>query len=350
MEIEAPTALMDPKFKDGIVVRAGETFAIDAEISGTPLPRVKWFKEGTEIGMASRRMEVIKTFGHTVLTVRDCIGVDGGHYVLSLSNAAGKKDIMVNVKVLDRPGPPEEKDGGTEIDGYIVEKRDKEGIRWTRCNKRSLSDVRFRCTGLTEGHSYEFRVTAENSAGVGVPSEPTRYIKACDPIYPPGPPYNPRVTDHTTTSVSLAWTKPIYDCGAPVTGYAVQVKEATDEEWKTCTPSTGVQETHFTVSKLKENEEYHFRMCAINAGGVGEPSDIPGIVITSQRLEAPEIELDPDLRKVVSVRACATLRLCVKIRGRPEPEVKWEKVDGLLSERAQIEVTSSYTMLVILTM
>ncbi|KFV53850.1 Titin, partial [Gavia stellata] len=35
------------------------------------------------------------------------------------------------------------------------------------------------------------------------------------------------------------------------------------------------------------------------------------------------------------------------IRGRPEPEVKWEKAEGIISERAQIEVTSSYTMLVI---
>ncbi|NWH30722.1 TITIN protein, partial [Chaetops frenatus] len=35
------------------------------------------------------------------------------------------------------------------------------------------------------------------------------------------------------------------------------------------------------------------------------------------------------------------------IKGRPEPEVKWEKAEGTISERAQIEVTSSYTMLVI---
>ncbi|NXW64020.1 TITIN protein, partial [Eurystomus gularis] len=35
------------------------------------------------------------------------------------------------------------------------------------------------------------------------------------------------------------------------------------------------------------------------------------------------------------------------IKGRPEPEVKWEKAEGKISERAQIEVTGSYTMLVI---
>uniref|UniRef100_A0A673BTG9 Titin n=1 Tax=Sphaeramia orbicularis TaxID=375764 RepID=A0A673BTG9_9TELE len=61
-----------------------------------------------------------------------------------------------------------ESDGGSEIDGYILEKRDKEGVRWTKCNKRRLNDLRFRCTGLTEGHYYQFRISAENAAGVGV--------------------------------------------------------------------------------------------------------------------------------------------------------------------------------------
>ncbi|XP_031677925.1 titin [Oncorhynchus kisutch] len=466
MEIEAPTASMDPKFKDGIVVRAGETFVIRADILGTPLPRVKWLKDGKEIDKTTPRTEVVKTFERTVLTVLDCVRVDGGQFVLSLSNVAGKKDIPVNVKVLDRPGPPDgplkitgvtaekatlhwshplqdggasvshyiiekrvtnrvswtvvqpetqavsykvtklvpgteyifrvkavnrfgtgeplesdpvtaccpfkppsspstpeasaitsdsmvltwnrpENDGGSEIDGYIVEKRDKDGVRWTKCNKRRLNDIRFRCTGLAEGHSYEFRVSAENSAGVGVPSEPTGYIKACDPLYPPGPPYNPRVTDQSTTTVSISWAKPIYDGGATIKGYVVEMKEVTEEEWTTCTPPTGVEETHFTVKTLKENGEYNFHVCAINTEGVGEPADVPGTVVTSERLEAPEIELDSELRKMVSVRACATLRLFVPFKGKPQPVVKWSKMEGPLTERAHIEVTSTYTVLVI---
>ncbi|KAL0977975.1 hypothetical protein UPYG_G00164200 [Umbra pygmaea] len=466
MEIQAPTALIDPKIKDGIAVHAGETFCIDAKIFGTPLPRVKWLKDGKEFNTTTQRMDVLKTLEHTALTVKDCIRVDGGQFVLSLSNVAGKTDIPVHVKVFDRPGPPEgpmkitgvtaekvtlhwghplhdggasilhytlekrvtnrvswtlvdpeiqhisykvtklipgteyifrvkavnkfglgeplesdpvsaccpfkppsapstpeatvitsdtmvltwirpEDDGGSEIDGYIMEKRDKEGIRWTKCNKRRLTDTRFRCTGLNEGHSYEFRVSAENSAGVGVPSEPTGYIKACDPLFPPGPPYAPRVTDHSTTSVSLSWTKPIYDGGAAIKGYAVEVKEVAEDAWTTCTPPVGVEETQFTVKRLKENGEYNFRICAINSEGIGEPADVQETVVTSERLEAPEIELDSELRKIVSVRACGTLRLFLQIRGKPEPEVKWSKVEGCLSERAEIEVTNSYTVLVI---
>uniref|UniRef100_A0A8C5FG69 Fibronectin type-III domain-containing protein n=1 Tax=Gadus morhua TaxID=8049 RepID=A0A8C5FG69_GADMO len=65
--------------------------------------------------------------------------------------------------------------------------------------------------------------------------------------------------------------------------------------------------------------------------------------MAAEKLEAPEIELDAELRKIVNVRSCSTLRLLVAIRGRPDPVVKWSKAEGPLNERAHIEVTSSYT-------
>lgn len=465
-EIEAPRVSMDPKYKDIIIVNAGDTFVLDADIHGKPIPDVAWIKDGKDIDINVARMEIKSSIQRTSLTVKDCIRTDGGHYILKLSNVGGEKSIPITVKVLDRPGPPDgvlkvsgvtaekcylawnppsqdgganishyiiEKretsrlswtqvasdvqaishkvtkllpgneyifrvmavnkygigeslesepvvaknpyhtpsapttpevtaiakdsmvvtwghpvdDGGAEIEGYILEKRDKDGIRWVKCNKKRLTDLRFRATGLTEGHFYEFRVSAENAAGVGDTSEPSIFYRACDVIYVPGPPNNPKVIDTTKSTVSLAWSKPIYDGGANIKGYTVEIKEINADDWITCTPSTGVQSRHFTVTNMKENTEYNIRICAINSEGVGEPANISGTVVAADKLEAPEIELDANLRKVVSVRAGGTLRLFVPIKGRPEPEVKWEKVEGALSERAQIEVTGSYTMLVV---
>uniref|UniRef100_A0A6I8T110 Titin n=1 Tax=Xenopus tropicalis TaxID=8364 RepID=A0A6I8T110_XENTR len=452
-EIDAPRASLDPKYKDVIIVNAGDTFVLEADIHGKPIPDIAWSKDGKELEAATARMEIKSTIQKTTLIVKDCVRVDGGQYVLNLSNVGGTKSIPITVKVLDRPGPPEgplkvtgvtaekcylawgppahdgganishytiekretsrlswtqvasnvqalshkvtklltgneyifrvvavnkygigeplesepvlarnpfkppsapstpevtaitkdsmvvtwgrpQDDGGAEIEGYILEKRDKDGIRWTKCNKKRLTDLRLRVTGLTEGHFFEYRVSAENAAGVGEPSEPSIFYRACDAIYPPGPPSNPKVTDASRSSVSLAWSKPIYDGGAQVSGYVIEMKESTADEWTTCTPPTGLQGKQFTVTKLKENTEYCFRICAMNSEGVGEPAAIPGTVIAADKLEPPEIELDADLRKTVTVRASGTL-------------LKWEKAESTLSDRAQIEVTSSYTMLVI---
>uniref|UniRef100_A0A4W5MP54 Titin n=1 Tax=Hucho hucho TaxID=62062 RepID=A0A4W5MP54_9TELE len=73
-----------------------------------------------------------------------------------------------------------------------------------------------------ESHIYEFRVLAENVSGVGEPSSPTVFYKALDPIFRPGAPVNPKVTDISKTSVFLSWGKPIYDGGCEIQGYIVE--------------------------------------------------------------------------------------------------------------------------------
>lgn len=72
-------------------------------------------------------------------------------------------------------------DGGSDIIGYSVEKKEKKAVRWMRASKKSVADLSFEVTGLTEGVEYEFRVFAENRAGFGEPSEtsmPVRTIVA----------------------------------------------------------------------------------------------------------------------------------------------------------------------------
>uniref|UniRef100_A0A672TI66 Titin n=1 Tax=Strigops habroptila TaxID=2489341 RepID=A0A672TI66_STRHB len=215
------------------------------------------------------------------------------------------------------------------------------------CNKRLISELRYRVTGLIENHDYEYRVSAENAAGLSEPSPPSIYYKACDPIYKPGPPNNPKVVDVTRSSVFLSWGKPIYDGGSEIQGYIVEKCDVSDGEWAICTPPTGIKNTHMEVEKLVEKHEYKFRICAVNKAGVGEHADVPGSVVVEEKMEAPDLDLDMELRKIVNVRAGGSLRLFVPIRGRPTPEVKWGKMDGDIREAAIIDTTSSFTSLVL---
>uniref|UniRef100_A0A3Q0QUE4 Titin n=1 Tax=Amphilophus citrinellus TaxID=61819 RepID=A0A3Q0QUE4_AMPCI len=200
---------------------------------------------------------------------------------------------------------------------------------------------------VSERPLYEFRVAAENAAGVGMPSVPTVYYKALDPVFKPGPPNNPKVVDTSRSTVSLTWGKPIYDGGCEVQAYIVEACNGASDEWFMCTPPTGIVNTKFTVTKLLEKHEYQFRVCAINKVGIGEHADVPGKILLEEKLEAPDLELDADMRKMINIRAASTLRLFVPVRGRPAPEVKWGKADGEIKETAQIDNTSSYASLVI---
>uniref|UniRef100_A0A8D3AWU0 Titin n=1 Tax=Scophthalmus maximus TaxID=52904 RepID=A0A8D3AWU0_SCOMX len=218
-------------------------------------------------------------------------------------------------------------------------------MRWVKCNKRTVTDLRFKASGLTPGHEYEFRILAENNAGLSQPSPSSPFYKAIDTIFQPGPPGNPRVLDTTKSSITLAWNKPVYDGGSEITGYIVETCLPEEDEWTIHTPKKGWTATSFTITNLKENQDYKINICATNCEGVGEPAAVPGTPKAEDRLLPPEIELGADLRKVVSIRACSTLRLFVPIKGRPAPEVKWSREHGVSLDKANIEITPSFTTL-----
>lgn len=80
-------------------------------------------------------------------------------------------------------------DGGNEIKHYILERREKKSLRWVKVSsKRPITELRHRVTNLTEGNEYEFRVMAENGAGIGPASSTSRLFKCKEPTSAPSAP------------------------------------------------------------------------------------------------------------------------------------------------------------------
>uniref|UniRef100_A0A8C7ZRA3 Titin n=1 Tax=Oryzias sinensis TaxID=183150 RepID=A0A8C7ZRA3_9TELE len=162
-------------------------------------------------------------------------------------------------------------DGGTPITNFNIERKDRVGLRWVKCNKRKVKDLQFKTTGLVPGHEYEFRITAENAAGVSAPSVSSPFYKATDALYKPGPPCNPRVLDTTKSSITVAWNKPSYDGGSDISGYIVETcmpcEKEEEEEWTIVTPKDGLLTTN-----LEPGMEYEYRVYAENIVGIGKAS------------------------------------------------------------------------------
>uniref|UniRef100_A0A8C3Y3I7 Titin n=1 Tax=Catharus ustulatus TaxID=91951 RepID=A0A8C3Y3I7_CATUS len=462
-DIEAPRIMMDAKFRDIVVVKAGEVFKVNADVAGRPIPVISWTKDGKELE-GKARVEIVSTDYTTALTIKDCIRGDSGQYVLTLQNVAGTKSLTINCKVLDRPGPPAgpleingltaekchlswgppqenggadidhyivekretsriawtlcegelkttsckvtkllkgneyifrvmgvnkygvgeplesvavkaldpftvpspptsleitsvskdsitlcwarpESDGGNEISGYVIERREKTSLRWIRVNKKPVYDLRVKSSGLREGCEYEFRVYAENAAGLSLPSETTPLIKAEDPIFLPSPPSKPKIMDSTRSNITIGWTKPLFDGGAPVTGYTVEYKKTDETDWTTAIQN--LRGTEYTITGLTSGSEYVFRVKSINKMGVSEPSDVSEPQVAKEREEEPAFEIDSEMRKTLIVKAGGSFTMTVPFRGKPIPNVTWNKPDTDLRTRASIDTSSNCTSLTI---
>ena len=72
--------------------------------------------------------------------------------------------------------------GGADIFNYVIEYRVEDGFKWVQANKDHIPTTVFTVKGLLQDTIYEFRISAENRAGVGPPSNPTSPIKAKEPV------------------------------------------------------------------------------------------------------------------------------------------------------------------------
>lgn len=77
---------------------------------------------------------------------------------------------------------PPTTDGGSPITGYHIEKKDRYSIRWSKVKETAISETVYTVMELKTGSEYQFRVSAENAAGVGEPSQPSN-AKVAKPPY-----------------------------------------------------------------------------------------------------------------------------------------------------------------------
>ena len=157
-------------------------------------------------------------------------------------------------------------DGGAPITSFKVTSY-PDGITQTVDATQTTATV----TGLTNGTTYRFRVTATNGVGTGPSSTPTKPVT---PGAKPGAPTNARAAKGDQ-SATVTWTAPTSDGGAPITSY--KVTSYPDG----ITQTVDATQTTATVTGLTNGTSYRFRVTATNRLGTSTSSEATNAVIPS---------------------------------------------------------------------
>lgn len=189
----APKINVPPRFRDTAFFDKGENVVVKIPFTGNPRPRITWSREGETIESGAHYHVETKE-RHAILTIRDVTRMDSGPYRLVAENELGMDSVILKLQISDRPEPPRYPtvenvgtdslsltwkpptwDGGSSITNYIVEKREHPMSSWIRVGHTRFCAINV--TQLSPGHSYEFRVYAENVYGRSDASDVTPLVQ-----------------------------------------------------------------------------------------------------------------------------------------------------------------------------
>ena len=177
-----------------IHLREGAFLKIEVPFKANPQPEVTWEFNRKPL-VTSPRLSRDVIYNMTSIVLGSAKVTDSGTYTLTLRNEHGKVTLDVKVKVTGRPTVPRdltvkkvtdsyavlawetpEQDGGSDITGYVIEKRDTRRMAYVHVG--STKSREFKVTRLVEGQEYTFQVSAENDVGVGPPAELVHAVTA----------------------------------------------------------------------------------------------------------------------------------------------------------------------------
>jgi titin len=183
--------------------------------------------------------------------------------------------------------PPEDT-GGVPLSAYIVEKKDSKKNKWDVVSYVSPQHTYHTVDKLIQGWSYDFRVRAENSDGIGAARGLRSSVIPRPLVWKPSAPQLLEVSNLSEDSVTLSWMSPINDGGARVFRYVVELRDLSRAEGWTYVKEVDSSDILVAcIEGLKEGKPYQFRVYAENEVGAGPAAELRDSVIPKGQLGAP---------------------------------------------------------------
>ena len=102
LSVEAmPKFSREDLYSDALVLRAGQSAAVEVPFSAAPQPRIRWTFEGLTLN-ESRRISLDTVYNMASLTITKAQKADTGTYSLHLDNPFGSAHLNVKVIVLGK--------------------------------------------------------------------------------------------------------------------------------------------------------------------------------------------------------------------------------------------------------
>ncbi|XP_077368711.1 immunoglobulin-like and fibronectin type III domain-containing protein 1 isoform X2 [Festucalex cinctus] len=236
--------------------------------------------------------------------------------------------------------------GGSQILGYIVEKRKKGSNLWTGVNASNEPIKEKKCAvkDVVTGLEYEFRVLAVNLSGPGEFSNPCDFVFARDPKKPPGKVIGLKVTETSYSHFVLTWTKPQDkpDIQDEAKGYFVEIRNAQCLDWSRSFTITNT----YTVKGLRAMDMYWVRVIATNDGGEGQTEELPNYVLAMPPLVRPKFT-NKRMKTFMVVRAGNTVRVTITFEASPPPDIMWLKDNGPVPKRVTVSNSDGASQILI---
>ncbi|RLS31420.1 MAG: hypothetical protein DWH80_08170 [Planctomycetota bacterium] len=155
------------------------------------------------------------------------------------------------------------------VANYLVKYSSNGGATWTNFVRPASTATACTVTGLTNGLQYVFKVVAQNSVGLSLPSANSA------PATPATVPSIPTavVAVRGNASLAVSWATPASTGGSPITEYLVKYSSSTGtvKTWTTFVRPASTA-TSVIVTGLTNGLPYVFKVIAKNAAGISLPS------------------------------------------------------------------------------
>ncbi|XP_047438423.1 neurofascin homolog (chicken) a isoform X10 [Mugil cephalus] len=289
--LDMPPRMLGPKNQLIKVIENNRTF-LDCPFFGSPLPELRWFKNGQGSGLDGGQYRV---YNNGTLEIKRARGEDEGTYTCVASSILGSDNNQVRLQVKEKTRivrAPEHqsavrgstarfdckvKSDPTLIVSVAWMKDDKPlQLGWrVRRNEESLTianvnegdEGTYTCTVKSEidQDSASARLTVLEEASLN----PT--VSSALPPDRPDPPMDLELSDPAARTVCLTWI-PGNDHRSPITEFLVQFEEDHWEPGRWKDLSTYPGSLNSVILQLAPFINYQFRVIAVNSVGHSQPS------------------------------------------------------------------------------